>query len=109
MSSSRSPMAMFVKAFGPQRCKVQAVRSKPKRTLDVTEREWRRLRAAVFARDRYTCVYCDATPPVALLQADHVKARASGGLSTMDNLVTSCGPCNASKRAIPLEQWRPSA
>lgn len=72
--------------------------------LDVSLPEWRILRAAVFARDGFACVYCgDAEGP---LECDHVHPRVLGGLSTPENLATACVGCNRSKGGRTLEQWK---
>jgi 5-methylcytosine-specific restriction endonuclease McrA len=51
-------------------------------------------RRAVFARDDWTCQYCGARTQ---LTVDHVVPRSKGGLSTWDNIVASCAPCNRRK------------
>src|SRR5215213_9674906 len=51
-------------------------------------------RRAVFARDGWTCQYCGAR---ANLTVDHVIPRSKGGLSTWENIVASCAPCNRRK------------
>src|SRR6202020_1221113 len=51
-------------------------------------------RRAVFARDDWTCQYCGSR---AQLTVDHVVPRSKGGLSTWDNIVASCAPCNRRK------------
>lgn len=51
-------------------------------------------RRAVFARDNWTCQYCGAHTQ---LTVDHVVPRSKGGLSTWDNIVASCAPCNRRK------------
>lgn len=61
------------------------------------------VRFDVFKRDRFTCVYCGATPPNVLLHVDHVVAVANGGSNSIDNLVTACQPCNLGKSDKPLE------
>ena len=61
------------------------------------------VRFDVFKRDRFTCVYCGATPPNVLLHVDHVIAVANGGSNSIDNLVTACQPCNLGKSDKPLE------
>ena len=73
--------------------------------LDVGLSTWGRLRLSVFERDGFACRYCGEA---ALEQphCDHVIPRAHGGPSTPENLVTSCGPCNISKGARLLEEWR---
>jgi len=61
------------------------------------------VRFDVFKRDRFTCVYCGATPPGVLLHVDHVIAVANGGGNGIDNLVTACQPCNLGKSDKPLD------
>lgn len=61
------------------------------------------LRFDVFNRDGFKCVYCGATPPGVLLHVDHVIPVASGGDNDIDNLVTSCQPCNLGKSAKSLD------
>src|SRR4051794_20774011 len=51
-------------------------------------------RRAVFARDGWTCQYCGARTT---LTVDHVIPRSKGGLSTWENIVASCAPCNRRK------------
>jgi hypothetical protein len=62
----------------------------------------KKLRFEVFKRDGFRCMYCGATPDKALLQCDHIHPVALGGRNEIDNLVTSCQPCNAGKSATPL-------
>jgi 5-methylcytosine-specific restriction endonuclease McrA len=51
-------------------------------------------RRAVFARDGWTCQYCGTRSN---LTVDHVIPRSKGGLSTWENIVASCAPCNRRK------------
>jgi 5-methylcytosine-specific restriction endonuclease McrA len=51
-------------------------------------------RRAVFARDRWTCQYCGSRSN---LTVDHVVPRSKGGMSSWDNIVASCAPCNRRK------------
>ena len=51
----------------------------------------------VFLRDRFTCQYCGRRFPSHDLTFDHVVPRAAGGLTTWENVVTACAPCNLSK------------
>jgi len=51
-------------------------------------------RRAVFARDGWACQYCGARSQ---LTVDHVIPRSKGGLSTWENIVASCAPCNRRK------------
>jgi hypothetical protein len=57
----------------------------------------RHLRVAAFHRDGNTCQHCERKFPVARLHADHVLPVARGGLTTLGNLQTLCGPCNLKK------------
>ena len=58
-------------------------------------------RRAVFARDNWTCQYCGSRSN---LTVDHVIPRSKGGLSTWDNIVASCAPCNRRKAdALPAQ------
>jgi 5-methylcytosine-specific restriction endonuclease McrA len=51
-------------------------------------------RRAVFARDDWTCQYCGSRSN---LTVDHVIPRCKGGISSWDNIVASCAPCNRRK------------
>lgn len=64
----------------------------------------KRIRFEVFKRDSFTCQYCGAHPPGVILHVDHIVAVASGGENEIDNLITSCEPCNAGKGAVPLDR-----
>ena len=60
------------------------------------------LRTAVYERDGYACVYCgrDRAQLAALgrrLSIDHKLAEWKGGETEIENLVTACDYCNASK------------
>jgi hypothetical protein len=57
----------------------------------------KKIRFEVFKRDGFTCQYCGAHPPSAVLEVDHIHPVASGGMNEMDNLVTSCFGCNRGK------------
>jgi len=52
------------------------------------------LRRTVLEADRHACVFCGSG---AALQLDHVRPWASGGLTSLWNLVTLCGSCNRVK------------
>jgi hypothetical protein len=73
--------------------------------IEIPQAEWLRLRDAVFARDRYACVYCGTTD--VKFECDHVLPRTLGGLSVLENLATACGGCNRSKGGRPLSIWKP--
>lgn len=66
--------------------------------------QWRELRDSVFRRDGFLCVYCGNGGKV---ECDHVIPASKGGRHDLDNLVTACKPCNRSKRAKFLADWRP--
>jgi 5-methylcytosine-specific restriction endonuclease McrA len=48
----------------------------------------------VFLRDRFTCQYCGSHED---LTFDHVIPRSKGGMTTWDNVVAACSPCNLRK------------
>lgn len=58
--------------------------------------KWRVIRERIFARDDYTCRYCDARG--GRLECDHVMPVSRGGPHDDDNLTTACFYCNRSKR-----------
>ncbi len=62
----------------------------------------KKIRFEVFKRDSFTCQYCGAHPPSAILHIDHILAVANGGTNVIDNLITSCEPCNLGKGARDL-------
>lgn len=66
---------------------------------------WQRLRAIVFERDGYACCYCGAT--ASPLECDHITPVSRGGTNDLENLTTACKPCNRSKGAKMLNEWRP--
>jgi 5-methylcytosine-specific restriction endonuclease McrA len=54
-------------------------------------------RRNVFLRDGYRCQYCGVSLPLAELTTDHVLPRRLGGVSSWENVVTACSPCNLHK------------
>lgn len=62
----------------------------------------KKLRFDVFKRDGFVCAYCGSTPPNVVLQVDHIHPVAEGGTNDIDNLITSCQPCNIGKGANKL-------
>lgn len=65
----------------------------------------KRLRYEVLRRDNYTCRYCGAFAPLAVLVVDHVTPRKHGGPDVLENLVTACQDCNSGKSAALPERW----
>lgn len=65
----------------------------------------KRLRYEVLRRDNYTCRYCGAFAPLAVLVIDHVTPRKHGGRDALENLITACQDCNSGKSATMPECW----
>lgn len=63
----------------------------------------KKMRFEIFKRDGFTCQYCGATPPEAVLHVDHIVAVAAGGGNDQDNLITACLDCNLGKGARDLK------
>jgi 5-methylcytosine-specific restriction endonuclease McrA len=55
----------------------------------------------LFLRDEFCCQYCGARGD---LTFDHVVPRASGGVTSWQNVVAACSPCNLRKGAKALHQ-----
>ncbi len=53
----------------------------------------------LFLRDEFTCQYCGAHHD---LTFDHVVPRAMGGVTSWENVVAACAPCNLRKGAKSL-------
>lgn len=56
-------------------------------------------RANIYARDNYTCQYCDVRFPPEELTFDHVVPVAQGGTRGWENIATACETCNRKKGA----------
>lgn len=55
-------------------------------------------RINIYARDNFTCQYCGKKPKnVSGLNFDHVLPRSKGGVTSWENIVTSCVSCNDRK------------
>jgi 5-methylcytosine-specific restriction endonuclease McrA len=54
----------------------------------------------VFLRDRFSCQYCGTKTPSEHLTFDHVIPKSRGGLTTWDNVVAACEPCNLKKGGL---------
>ncbi len=55
----------------------------------------------LFLRDEFCCQYCGAKGD---LTFDHVVPRASGGVTSWQNVVAACSPCNLRKGSKALHQ-----
>ena len=63
-------------------------------------------RLAIYHRDGFCCAYCGAGSETgAKLTVDHILAVELGGTNTPGNLITCCGKCNSSKRALSVRGW----
>lgn len=61
---------------------------------------------ACFERDNFTCHYCGDTDGLTI---DHVVPRSRGGQDCLNNYLTACHSCNASKRGKSYQDfldWR---
>lgn len=54
-------------------------------------------RFSILKRDLFTCQYCGRKAPYVELRIDHRISVKNGGLSSPENLVTSCHDCNSGK------------
>lgn len=54
-------------------------------------------RRNIFARDSNLCQYCGKKFSTADLSLDHVVPRSQGGISSWENIVCACIPCNVRK------------
>lgn len=68
------------------------------------------LRLKIFARDEYTCTYCDwsSHPDRASLELDldHRTPVVKGGTNARTNLVTACNRCNGQKGKMTEDEYR---
>ena len=56
-----------------------------------------KMRFDVLKRDEHRCQHCGGLSEDVTLHIDHIVPRSAGGLTTEDNLITSCKKCNLSK------------
>ncbi|MCU9848651.1 HNH endonuclease [Defluviimonas sp. WL0024] len=55
----------------------------------------------LFLRDEFCCQYCGSKGD---LTFDHVLPRSRGGITSWENVVAACAPCNLRKANKPLKQ-----
>jgi hypothetical protein len=58
---------------------------------------------ALFARDRFMCMYCAGQFPAAQLTRDHIVPVSRGGTDRWENVVAACRRCNQHKANFLLE------
>lgn len=61
-------------------------------------------RANIYARDHYTCQYCQSAYPTHELTFDHVIPVSRGGMRSWENIVSCCIPCNRKKGSQTPEE-----
>ena len=61
-------------------------------------------RLNIYARDNFTCLYCNVQFPTEELTFDHVVPKSRGGRTEWTNIVTCCVSCNKLKADRTLEQ-----
>lgn len=61
------------------------------------KKEVKLTRQNVFERDNFTCQYCQKQFDRKELNIDHVLPRDKGGVTSWENVVCSCIPCNTRK------------
>ncbi len=62
-----------------------------------------RLRYRVLLRDGFKCCLCGASPATGVgvtLHVDHIQPWSKGGETTLENLRTTCEPCNLGKGSL---------
>lgn len=69
-------------------------------SVGIAERDWQRLVARYLGR----CAYCGDRPDA--LHMDHVIPLKRGGRHAIGNVLPACPPCNLSKSARLLVEWR---
>lgn len=67
--------------------------------VPVTAKEWR----SIKNRHDNRCAYCNAKTKLTM---DHVVPLSRGGRHAPANILPACMPCNLSKRAMFLSEWR---
>ena len=58
----------------------------------------------LFLRDHFKCQYCNIKFKASELTFDHVISRSRGGVSSWENVVSSCFKCNNKKGSISYNE-----
>ena len=94
---------MLIRIEG-DRYRIEAPADHPAKTKGRLPAEmWKRIRASILQRDRFTCQYCGAQG--VQMECDHIVPISKGGDNDPSNLVAACVPCNRSKGAKSVEEW----
>jgi len=75
-----------------------------RKTVATVKRGVKFSRVNVFTRDGFRCQYCGESKQAKDLNYDHVIPRRQGGITTWENIVTSCYFCNDRKGGRTPEQ-----
>ena len=70
----------------------------------LTGRPWKRIRAAILRRDKYTCQDCGGG---SVLEVHHIVPVREGGSDHPDNLTTLCVDCHRDRRRGRRKRGRP--
>lgn len=65
-------------------------------------------RLAIYLRDKFCCVYCEADLHGAQpfnVTLEHLKPRGTGGGQAPENLITACRSCNCTRQDAPLRDF----
>lgn len=68
--------------------------------VEVTAHDWLRIRE----RFNFCCAYCGTRPDLVVM--DHVVPLSRNGRHSPSNILPACAPCNGSKAAKFLSEWR---
>jgi 5-methylcytosine-specific restriction endonuclease McrA len=64
-----------------------------------------RFRSSIHSAWGWSCAYCDRELSERDATLDHVTAKANGGLTVRENLVSCCLGCNSSKGHQDWHDW----
>lgn len=86
---------LAIELYAELRQEIAARRNAPN-VRKAANKQRRKFRQEIIARDGEQCAKCGATDN---LQVDHIYPVSRGGTNDLDNLQLLCGPCNLSKSA----------